>query len=349
MIGPVVGIALLTLAPGRMGGSEGYARGLVAALARSGQREYLVAVPPGEEAAAAGLACVTAGAVPRSRRPWAIARAGVSVRALDSATVVHYPLTIPVPVTRRPRVVTLHDVLHLDLPELVPRGTRAFRRIAYDGAARRADRVIVPSTFVRERAVLRLGLDPERIRVVHHGVDQELFRPPADGAPREPFLLYPARPWPHKNHELLYSAFALVRRERPELGLVLTGGGLEGVSLPPGVRSLGNVPREELAGLYRRASALVFPSRYEGFGWPVLEAMASGCPVAAASGTAVEEVAAGAAVLFPPRSAEEVARGIVAAMDDGPALAAGGLERARAFTWERCAAGHDEVYGELGG
>ena len=144
--------------------------------------------------------------------------------------------------------------------------------------------MIVPSAFVRDRAVARLGLDPARVRVVHHGVDHELFRPGDERARAVPAL--PGAAWPHKNHALLFAAFALVRRERPELELVLTGGGHEALALPPGVRSLGNVPVAELAALYRRAAALVFPSRYEGFGSPVLEAMASGCPVAAAAGDA---------------------------------------------------------------
>jgi glycosyltransferase involved in cell wall biosynthesis len=347
MIGRVVGIALLTLAPGRMGGSEGYARELLKALARHGSGEYVVAVPPGESAVAAGLPVVSAGARPGSGRPWAIARAAVARRALEGAAAVHFPLTIPVPVTRRPRAVTLHDVLHLDLAELVPRRTRAFRRLAYDAAARRADRVIVPSELVRDRAVARLGLDHGRVRVVPHGVDHDLFHPGEEE--REPFLLYPARAWPHKNHAALFAAFALVRGERPELELVLTGGGHEALALPPGVRSLGNVPVGELAALYRRASALVFPSRYEGFGSPVLEAMASGCPVAAASGTAVEEVAGGAAALFSPGSPEEIAAGILAALADAQALAVRGLERARAFTWERTAGLHEAVYRELAG
>jgi glycosyltransferase involved in cell wall biosynthesis len=342
----MVGIALLTLAPGQMGGSEGYARGLVAALARHGTGEYVVAVPPGEAAAGAGLPTVTAGAPPGSRRAWAIARAAASRGALDGARAVHFPLTIPAPVTRRAHAVTLHDVLHLDLPELVPRWTRLFRRLTYDAAARRAGRVIVPSAFVRDRAVARLGLDPARVRVVPHGIDHELFRPEEE--PREPFLLYPARPWPHKNHAALFEALALVRRERPDLELVLTGGGLDMQRLPEGVRSVGAVPAAKLAALYRRASALVFPSRYEGFGLPVLEAMASGCPVAVAEGTAAEEVAGGAGVLFSPRSPDAIAAGILAALADPETLRARGLERAAAFTWERCAALHDEVYAELG-
>jgi glycosyltransferase involved in cell wall biosynthesis len=103
----------------------------------------------------------------------------------------------------------------------------------------------------------------------------------------------------------------------------------------------------ELAALYRRAAAVVFPSRYEGFGSPVLEAMACGAPVAAAAIPAVEEVAGGAAVLFAPDSPEEIAAGILAALADAPALSARGVERGHDFTWERAAALHDDVYAEL--
>jgi glycosyltransferase involved in cell wall biosynthesis len=342
----VVGISLLTLTPGRMGGSEAYARALTAALARHGAHKYLVAVPPAAGDAAGGLLAVVGGAKAGRPKPRVFVRAALAGSTLAAASVVHYPLTVPLPPTHRPRVLTLHDVLHLDLPELVPRRVRTFRRVAYDAAARHADRVIVPSAFVRVRALERLGLDPGRVRVVHHGVDHDVFCP--DGGPREPFLLYPARPWPHKEHALLFAAFGLVRRDRPELELVLTGGGHESLQLPPGVRSAGAVPVAELAELYRRASALVFPSRYEGFGSPVLEAMASGCPVAAASGTAVEEVAGDAAVLFAPRSAEAAAEGILRALAEAEALSERGLARAREFSWERSARLHDEVYAELG-
>jgi glycosyltransferase involved in cell wall biosynthesis len=342
----MLGISLLTLATGRMGGSEVYARALTAALARHGSGEYLVALPPDAGDAAGGLPWVDGGAPSTSRRPYAFLRAATSRRALTRVDAVHYPLTVPLPATRRPHAVTLHDVLHLDLPELVPARVRAFRRLAYDAAARRASRVIVPSAFVRDRAVAHLRIDASRIDVVHHGVDHERFHPVRD-ADQEPFLLYPARAWPHKNHALLFAAFERVRRERTELELVLTGGGHEELVLPGGVRSLGNVPFEELAGLYRRAAAVVFPSLYEGFGSPVLEAMASGCPVAVASGTAAEEVAGGAAVLFDATSVEATAAGIREVLDQGATRVPRGLARARAFTWERAAALHDAVYGEL--
>ena len=149
--------------------------------------------------------------------------------------------------------------------------------------------MIVPSQFVRRRAIELLGLPPEHVHAIPWGVDHERFRPGDEE--REPFLLYPARPWPHKNHARLFEAFASLREERPELRLVLTGGGHEGRPVPPGVEVRGLVPGEELASLYRRTACLVFPSLYEGFGQPPLEAMASGAPVAASNIPAIAEVA----------------------------------------------------------
>jgi len=342
----VIALALLTFAPGGMGGSEEVVRTLTASLAEHGTRDYRVLAPPDALDVANGLPAAAAGAPGSSSRAVALLRAATSGRALRGADVVHYPFTIPAPRARRPHVVTLHDVLHLDLPELVPRPVRMFRLWAYDRAARRADRVIVPSAFVRDRAVARLGLDPSLVRVIHHAVDTTAFHPPADGE-REQFILYPARPWPHKNHALLFDAFAQVRRSRPELELVLTGGGHDSLRLPTGVRSLGLISRDELADVYRRASALVFPSRYEGFGLPVLEAMASGLPVAAAAGGAVQEVAGDHAVIFASDSASQAATAMLEAIDGGSDLARRGLEVARRFTRERVAVLHDEVYAEL--
>jgi glycosyltransferase involved in cell wall biosynthesis len=328
-----------------MGGSETYARGLTAALAQHGTHEYVVVTPPDATDAAGGLPVIAAGAPSAQGRPVAFLRAAAARQALATADIVHYPLTISQPTTSKPRVVTLHDLLHLDLPELVPRRVRLFRRYAYDRAARHADRVIVPSEFVRDRATRALGLDPARVRVIHHAVDTGLFHP--EGGAREPFLLYPARAWPHKNHPLLFEAFARVRKERPDLELVLTGGGLDRLALPDGVRWSGSLDIEELAALYRRASAVVFPSRYEGFGLPVLEAMASGSPVVALNGTAVEEFADGSAVIFAAGNAEDFGNSILCAIDVDRSLLERGIAVARAHSWERVARLHDDVYREL--
>jgi glycosyltransferase involved in cell wall biosynthesis len=201
--------------------------------------------------------------------------------------------------------------------------------------------VIVPSAFTAERS----GLQAERLRVVHHGIDHARFTP--DGGPREAFLVYPARPWPHKNHARLFEAFALVRREHPELRLVLTGGGHGQGPHPMGVEARGLVSADELVALYRRASALVFPSLYEGFGAPPLEAMACGCPVACSNTASLPEIVGDAARLFDPRSPEDIAAAVVDVLAAPEEWGARGLDQAGRFTWDAAARGHEDAYREL--
>lgn len=346
-----VGISLLTLAPGDVGGSETYARQLARTLRSVGTLEYTAYVPDGVVDAAGGLPVVTVRRLPVGRRgPPRIpamslaARSSRELRAhLRETDVVHYPLTVAVPRARASRVLTLHDFQHHDLPELFSASRRVFRRFAYDRAARRADAVIVPSEFVRGRAVERLGLDPSRVHVIPHGVDHDVFRPSDE--PREHFILYPARPWKHKNHARLLQAFVDLRREVPGLRLVLTGGGLERLpQLPDGVEVLGSVAPEELASLYRRAACLVFPSLYEGFGLPVVEAMASGCAVAASNRGAIPEVCGGAGILFDPEDVHAIENGVRDALGRADELRERGIARAAAFTWEECARRHETVY-----
>jgi glycosyltransferase involved in cell wall biosynthesis len=346
-----VGISLLTLAPGDIGGSETYARGFVHAIASVGTLDYTAFVPSHTDDAAAGLPSVVVRDVGVARRgPPRIAAMRISAAfsltlrdVLQRMDVVHYPLTVPIPRARVPKVVTLQDVQHLDLPELFSSARRRFRRHAYDRTAQTADAVIVTSDFVRVRAIERLGLDESRVHVIPLGVDHALFSP--EDKPREPFLLYPARPWPHKNHRRLFEAFVLLRQELPELRLVLTGGGLEELGpLPEGVERLGLVHIEELASLYRSAACLVFPSRYEGFGLPPLEAMACGCPVAASRAGAIPEVCGDAAVYFDPDDPEAVANGVREALALADELRELGLAHAAGFTWEETARRHEAVY-----
>jgi glycosyltransferase involved in cell wall biosynthesis len=346
-----VGLSLLTLVPGISGGSETYARELCRALARVGQHQYEVLAPTLAPEAGGGLETLVATGYPAATTiPGRLrAMAGVSARPgalatrLAGADVVHYPLTVPVPPVERPTILTLLDVQHLDLPELFPRGERVFRRLAYDRAARKADRVVVISEWTRGRVIEQLGLDPELVHAIHLAVDHERFSPDP-GVEREPFLLYPARPWPHKNHARLFDAFARLRASRPELRLVLTGVGHDAARLPPGVETLGGVPTGELVSLYRRAAAVVFPSLYEGFGLPPLEALACGCPVASSNAGSLPEVLGEAAVLFDPEDTRAIAAATTEALDRASELCARGPERAAAFTWEATARAHDEVY-----
>jgi glycosyltransferase involved in cell wall biosynthesis len=345
-----VGLPLLTLVPGISGGSETYARELARSLARIGANEYLVLAPTLAPDAGGGLPTVVADAYPSSTstatRLRAMAQATLRPSPLRSllrdVDVLHYPLTVPIPRTAERHVVTLLDVQHLDLPELFSRGERLFRKLAYDHASRRATEVIVISEFVRERVVERLGLDPEHVHAVWLGVDHSRFTPSADIA-REPLLLYPARPWPHKNHGRLLEAFALVRRRRPELRLLLTGVGHDLSALPEAVEAR-SVSGKELIDLYRRAACLVFPSLYEGFGLPTVEAMACGCPVAASAAASLPEVCGDAAVLFDPLDPEAIAAAIDEALERSAELSARGLQRAAGFTWDETARAHDRIY-----
>jgi glycosyltransferase involved in cell wall biosynthesis len=346
-----VGLSLLTLSPGESGGSETYARQLLRALGRVGANEYTVLVPARAKDAAAGLPTVEVKDPPMGRRgPLRIATMALAARRTKAVTthvaefdVLHYPLTVPSPATQAPTVVTLHDTQHRDLPEFFGPARRSFRRIAYDRAARSAAAVVVTSEFVRDRAIDLLELAPSRIHVVPHAIDHSVFR--LGDEEREPFVLYPARPWPHKNHTRLFEAFAELRETRPQLRLVLTGGGLERLEpLPEGVESLGEVSAEHVASLYRRAACLVYPSLYEGFGLPVLEAMACGCPVAASNAAAIPEVAGDAAVLFDPTDVGAIASAMLEADRRRDELRELGLAKVAGYTWDESARPHDEVY-----
>ena len=349
-----VGISLLTLVPGVVGGSETYARELVGALARTGKLEYRVFKPtiahdfPGEPVRAyrastsmpGRIAAMTTAVV----APWRLRRE-LELNRLD---VIHFPLTVMLPrVAQPPAAVTLLDIQHVVYPQFFSRAELAYRQVVYGWSLRRARTVIAISEHVKQTLIERFGIEAERIEVIHLGIDHELLHP--DGADvRQPFLLYPANPWPHKNHERLFDAFRRVRKARPELRLVLTGTGLERLrDVPEGVDVRGRVPREELARLYRTASALIFPSLYEGFGQPPLEAMASGLPVAASRAGSLPEVCGNAALYFEPTSVDEIAEAILAILERPDHLVERGLERASQFTWDETAHRHESVYRAL--
>jgi glycosyltransferase involved in cell wall biosynthesis len=347
-----VGLSLLTLVPGLVGGSETYARELCRALARSGELEYSAFVPTVASDAGDGL---RAALVPeyraRTTMPGRIAAMSLATarpspirRRFDDAglDVLHFPLSVMVPpVDRPPAVTTLHDLQHELYPRFFSRAERTYRRAVYGWSVKRSGVVIAISEHARGTLLERYRLASDRVRTIHLGIDHMRFTP--NGREREPFLLYPANRWPHKNHERLFAAFALVLRERPELRLVLTGQGHERRGpLPEGVESRGHVTMDELVELYRTAACLVFPSLYEGFGLPPLEAMACGCPVAASNATSLPEVCGDGAEYFDPLSPDDMAAAILRALEGR--LVERGLAQAAGFTWDACAHAHDAVY-----
>jgi glycosyltransferase involved in cell wall biosynthesis len=352
-----VGIGLLTLVPKRIGGTETYARSLLNALARVGQLDYCAFLPRIAPDAAGELESRVIASYPagfsNARRSAAMLRGSFVAtrmrREVEGAGVeaVHFPLTSAIPPLDLPTAVTVHDLIHEIFPGMLPAAEVAWRKATWLRTARRAQIVIAASKAVKASLIERYGIAEDRIRVVHHGIDHRRFRPGTGF--RQPFLLFPAHHWPHKNHTRLFAAFDIVRRSRPELRLVLVGGGCRRRVIPDGVEVHGYVAADELLALYQTAAALIFPSLYEGFGQPPLEAMACGCPVAAAATGALPETCGEAARLFDPWSVESMVDAIEAVLDHPHDLAARGVRHAARFSWERCALEHEQIYRELVG
>lgn len=270
--------------------------------------------------------------------------------------VVHCPMPLAPPRPSLPLVLTLHDVMAWEHPEWFARVLVAQHRLVVGPAARRAARVVTPSRHSAERAVAVLGLDPERVDVVPFAADPMFSPGPRDEAALEglgvggSYALAVGTLQPRKNLETALDAFERLVTSGAEQRLVVVGARgwrddalAERLARSPAqgrVLALGRVSEAELLALYRAADCLVYCSRGEGFGLPVLEAMASGTAVVCSSTTSLGEVAGGAAQLADPDDREDVTRALAAVLDSTERrkrLERDGLARAAEFTWERCA------------
>jgi glycosyltransferase involved in cell wall biosynthesis len=374
-----VGVNLLWMVPGVVGGSETYIVRLLRAVAalsaderagveltvflnRRGARVHTdlcdsfatVVAPVSGTSKPARVAAETTWLGVRCRR-----------RAID---VAHHVGGIAPAWRPVPTIVTVHDLQPFALPEHFSLAKRAFTRVVVPPSVRSAARLTTLSGATREDLVRRLGVEVGKIRVIPPGFDQPAPDAGADPAQvrvryelgDRPFFVYPAITYPHKGHEDLVRSFARVASNRPEPLLVLPGGAstreeplralIAELGLGERVRRLGRVPEADLDALYRQAVALVLPSRYEGFGMTVLEAMSRRCPVIAADATALPEVVATAGVLVDP---DDHARWSTVMEDllDHPsrrlALADAGEHHARTFDWARSARQLLDVYREL--
>lgn len=270
--------------------------------------------------------------------------------------LLHCPMPLAPPRPRLPLVLTLNDVLAWEHPEWFGRALVAQHRLAVAPAARRAARVLAPSRYSAQRASAVLDVDPERIDVVPYAADPAFSPGPRDEAVlarlgvEGPYALAVGTLQPRKNLEAVLDAFERLVAGGGEHRLVVVGArGWRDAELaarlarsPAGGRvvTLGWVSEDDLVGLYRAADCLVFCSRGEGFGFPVLEAMACGTPVVCSSTTSLGEVAGGAAELADPEDPASVRAALEAVLGSAARraqLRELGRRRADEFSWRRCA------------
>lgn len=355
----VVGVNLLWLVPGVVGGSEEYTVRLLRALDRLDPEdlELRIYAQPSLAEAYPDLTnrfeTIVAPAVLSNK----VARIGADatwlVRAARNDDLIHHagsvvPLTSP-----RPYVFTVHDLQPLDLPENFSLVKRNWMKRMLPPSIRNATLALCPSQFTADSITRHVDWSVDRIRVVPHGhepVDAGVAHADVAADLQRRFgryVLLPAIAYPHKRHVDLLDALGRLADEIPDLAVVFTGGPgpetpaldehAQSLGLADRVHRLGRVSEGELDGLYRSAAATVFPSTYEGFGNPALEAMARGCPVIATTAASIPEVVGDAGLLVEPRSPDALADAMRRVLGDpelDAQLRAAGPVRAEHFGWK---------------
>jgi len=366
-----VAISLLGYEPVRLGGAGVYTEGLVRALVRRRRHEYVLLTHRAHEQhwrmltedRARIVACGLGLSSRVLRVLYEQTRLARVARGLG-ADLVFFPLAVAPWFRNPPAVVTLYDLLLLSQPTDFAWHKRMYLDWTYRRLARAAAHILTISEFSRVDACRRLRLAPDRVTVAPPGLDEELLsqsQPTVTDRERVPYVLSVAGAYPHKRLDVVLDAFAVVASDRPDLTLILAGthtgtpGGINAVHeavlakrLEGRVRFVPPIERAQLAELFRDALAYVSASTFEGFGIPIAEALAAGCPVAASPAGAVAEVVGEYGFLASDFTSGELARALLQAISaraNAPERLAAGRAHARArYAWDSTAAVVEVVF-----
>jgi glycosyltransferase involved in cell wall biosynthesis len=382
-----IGISCFGHKPGTAGGTQVYRRELISALASFDRSNQYILLKWEDDNIAlddlpsnftsVALSCSTKGFLSSRLEQVAVNyflwnRPNVLSRQADGLALdlIHFPTTVISPVIHAvPVVLTFFDMQQEFHPENFSLSERVRRHLTYRPSARKAGLIISPSSFTAETLIQRYKIPPSKIRRVPVGISDH-YKPQTDprvlGGIRqrydlpEAFVFYPANTWRHKNHRRLLMALMLLHQQpNLRISLVCTGAASSGETVSQLGRSLGFpesqlfdlgfIPLADMPAVYALARMMVFPSLFEGFGIPVLEAMACGCPVVCANTTSLPEVGGEAVGMFDPLDVPAMADEMRRVWEDDAlraAMARKGLERAEEFRWERIIPKVVDVYRE---
>jgi glycosyltransferase involved in cell wall biosynthesis len=285
--------------------------------------------------------------------------------------IMHYPATLIWHLQINARcILTFFDMQHEYYPEFFTKEQLRDRSAIYRPSVEKAERIIVPSQFTRDTLIEKYEIPEKKISLLPVGISESLHRAPSEDIERvvgkynlpKNYIFYPANPWLHKNHACLMAALRIYHEKYDtELQLVLTGRIKNNVSISKymavaagadkQVFDLGFIPSEDMPALYSGASLMIFPSLFEGFGIPLLEAMACGCPIAAANATSIPEVVGDAARLFDPMEPYDIAEAIHDVLlnhDFRSDLVEKGFRRVKQFYWSQIIPQLERIYTDVG-